>query len=82
MSHSYRRGWIIAGISIGVLVLGGGAVAYARNAGGWLHGHGHGHGPMSAEIMADRAGAQLQSICAAHRRAGEISQIVACQLLT
>jgi Spy/CpxP family protein refolding chaperone len=43
-----RRGWIVAGIATGVLLLGG-AFAYAR-VGGWSH---HGHGPMSAEFVAD-----------------------------
>jgi protein CpxP len=48
MSTSSRRGWIIAGVATGVLVLAGGAVAYARNA-GWHHGR----GPMSAEFISD-----------------------------
>jgi periplasmic protein CpxP/Spy len=48
MSSSSKRGWIIAGIATGVLVLTGGAVAFARNAGGWGH-----HGPMSAEFISD-----------------------------
>ena len=43
-----RRGWIVAGVAAGVLLLGG-AFAYAR-VGGWSH---HGHGPMSAEFVAD-----------------------------
>jgi protein CpxP len=47
MSTGSKRGWIIAGVATGVLVLMGGAVAYARNA-GW-----HGHGPMSEEFIAD-----------------------------
>jgi Spy/CpxP family protein refolding chaperone len=49
MTTSSRRGWIIAGVATGVLVLAGGAVAYARNAGGWHHGR----GPMSTEFIAD-----------------------------
>jgi Spy/CpxP family protein refolding chaperone len=48
MTTSSRRGWIIAGVATGVLVLAGGAVAYARNAGAWGH-----RGPMSAEFIAD-----------------------------
>lgn len=48
MSHSSKRGWIIAGVATGALVLLGGAVAYARSAGGWMH-----HGPMSEEFVAD-----------------------------
>ena len=43
---SSKRGWIIAGVATGLLVLGG-AVAYARG-GGWMH-----HGPMSDEFIAD-----------------------------
>jgi periplasmic protein CpxP/Spy len=50
MSSSSRRGWIIAGVATGVLVLTGGAVAYARNAGGWHR------GPMSSEFIADHVG--------------------------
>lgn len=42
-----RRGWIIAGVASGLLLLGG-AYAYARG-GGWMHGH----GPMNAEAVAD-----------------------------
>jgi periplasmic protein CpxP/Spy len=45
MSSSSRRGWIIAGVATGVLVLSG-AFAYARE-GGWRH------GPMSSEFIAD-----------------------------
>lgn len=48
MSSSSKRGWIIAGVATGVLVLAGGAVAFARNASGWGH-----HGPMSAEFISD-----------------------------
>lgn len=48
MSGSSRRGWIIAGVATGVLVMLGGAVAYARG-GGWLHGH----DAMSSEVIAD-----------------------------
>jgi protein CpxP len=50
MTTSSRRGWIIAGVATGVLVLAGGTFAYARNASGWTH---HGRGPMSAEFIAD-----------------------------
>ena len=45
MSSLSRRGWIIAGVATGVLVLGG-AFAYAREGGGH-------HGPMSSEFIAD-----------------------------
>jgi len=45
-----RRGWIIAGVASGALVLLGGTFAYARSD-GWMHGGGH--GPMSAEFVAD-----------------------------
>jgi periplasmic protein CpxP/Spy len=50
MNSSSRRGWIIAGIASGALVMLGGAVAYARGGSGWLH---HGRGPMSTEFIAD-----------------------------
>src|SRR5687768_1982168 len=47
MSTGSKRGWIIAGVATGVLVMLGGAVAYARSA-GW-----HNPGPMSEENIAD-----------------------------
>jgi protein CpxP len=49
MSTVSKRGWIIAGVATGVLVMLGGAAAYARNA-GW-----HSRGPMSAELISDHA---------------------------
>jgi protein CpxP len=49
MSTLSRRGWIIAGVASGALLLLGGAIAYARD-GGLMH---RGHGPMSAEFVAD-----------------------------